>query len=66
MNGSNGDFSYNTIDRINNDKGYINENVQTLCYECNRMKGKLSEKDFKNLIRRIATFKKSAIKINKK
>ena len=65
-NRSNGDFNYNTIDRIDNSKGYTKGNVQTLCYDCNRMKGTLSEKEFKNHLKRIIYFKKSNIGLSKK
>jgi hypothetical protein len=44
----NGYYLYNTIDRVDNDKGYINENVVPCCLECNLLKSgvtiKIAEK----------------------
>lgn len=36
---------YLTIDRINTNKGYTKDNIQVLCFICNRVKSNLSEKD---------------------
>lgn len=44
--GTNGDYLYNGIDRIDNNKGYIDGNVRTCCKQCNIAKGVLSESDF--------------------
>lgn len=35
-------FLYNGIDRIDNEKGYVIENVASCCSQCNYMKGSLS------------------------
>ena len=43
----NGSFTYNGIDRISSDRGYVSDNVVTCCAECNRMKGSLSLNAFK-------------------
>jgi hypothetical protein len=44
---SNGDTIYNGLDRIDNSKGYIEDNVRPCCRQCNVAKNKHSEKDFK-------------------
>lgn len=44
---------YNGIDRINNDLGYINENVVSCCKNCNRAKSKLTKDEFFELIKKI-------------
>ena len=33
-----GDYIYNTIDRLDNSKGYISGNLAMCCYRCNRIK----------------------------
>jgi len=33
-----GSFTYNGIDRLDNDKGYISGNLAMCCYRCNRIK----------------------------
>lgn len=45
-----GIFRRNGIDRVNNSKGYISENIVTCCKLCNRAKMDLDLKDFKNWI----------------
>lgn len=50
-----GDYTYNGIDRIRNDDGYIIQNVVPCCFDCNSAKGTLSQLDFFNLILRIYT-----------
>jgi hypothetical protein len=39
-------INYNGIDRVNNDKGYCEDNVVPCCSVCNEAKGKLSLADF--------------------
>ena len=39
-------YLYNGIDRIDNTKGYLPENVRPCCVDCNYMKHVNSEKDF--------------------
>jgi hypothetical protein len=43
---TNGEFIYNGIDRVDNSKGYIKENLKTCCGICNRMKMDMTLKDF--------------------
>ena len=45
---------YNGIDRINNDLGYVSGNIRPCCFKCNRMKSKLTDREFKNHVIRIA------------
>jgi hypothetical protein len=35
---------YNGLDRVDNDKGYTEDNIQTLCITCNKIKSSMSEK----------------------
>lgn len=42
----NGSSFYSGIDRINSKRGYIPGNVRPCCWDCNRMKGSMKEKDF--------------------
>jgi 5-methylcytosine-specific restriction endonuclease McrA len=39
-------FKANGIDRVNNSVGYSKDNCVTCCSNCNRAKGKMSEKEF--------------------
>jgi len=50
----NGEFFYNGIDRIDNSKGYIKENIKPCCGICNRMKWDMKFKDFKEKISQIS------------
>ena len=51
-------FLYNGLDRIDNDIGYVETNITSCCYICNKMKGNLSSEDFlehlNNIFTRIA------------
>jgi len=49
----NGNYYYNGLDRVDNDKGYILENIVTCCKECNYAKRKMSKKDFLAMVKRI-------------
>jgi 5-methylcytosine-specific restriction endonuclease McrA len=42
----NGFIPHNGIDRINNNKGYTLNNVQTMCTDCNRAKSNLTNEEF--------------------
>ena len=50
---SNGAYTYNGIDRIDNTKGYVEENCVTCCWTCNRMKGELSQKEFSTHVSKV-------------
>lgn len=50
----NGSFTYNGIDRIDNEKGYTIENVVTCCIVCNRAKRCMEQKDFIEWLKRVA------------
>lgn len=47
-----GEFIYNGIDRLDNNKGYTIENCVTCCKICNRAKFQMTEDDFKKWIKR--------------
>jgi hypothetical protein len=42
----NGDFTYNGIDRVDNEKGYTLDNCVPCCKRCNRLKMDLSQSFF--------------------
>jgi 5-methylcytosine-specific restriction endonuclease McrA len=46
-------FTYNGIDRVDNEKGYILGNVVPCCIECNRAKGKMSLRQFMDWIKKV-------------
>jgi len=46
-------FVANTLDRIDNNKGYTVDNVQTLCDICNQAKHTLKNEDWLNWLDRI-------------
>jgi len=50
--GQNGEYIYNGIDRLNNNKGYTIKNSVPCCYTCNRAKGKLTFQEFKDWAKR--------------
>lgn len=45
-------FTFNGIDRVDNQQGYINGNVVSCCLQCNRAKGTMKAKDFIKWIKR--------------
>ena len=51
-----GDYIYNGIDRIDNNKGYSVNNIVPCCKSCNSTKGVASQKDFKARIKRIYNY----------
>ena len=53
-----GDYIYNGVDRINNDKGYELDNVVSCCGMCNRMKNKYSYNEFLEHIQKISSYYK--------
>ena len=50
----NGEYLYNGIDRIDNRKGYIEENVISCCSKCNFAKGTMDGAEFIELANKIA------------
>mgnify|MGYP001565349624 CR=1 FL=1 len=44
------------LDRIDNDKGYIKNNIISCCSICNIMKGKLTKKEFIKKCKKVAGF----------
>lgn len=48
-----GELYRNGIDRVDNNLGYEIENCITCCWNCNKMKGRLSQTDFLNKIEKI-------------
>lgn len=48
----NGDYIYNGIDRVDNGKGYIIDNIVPCCITCNLAKGKSSLQEYKDWIGR--------------
>lgn len=50
---TNGPFTYNGVDRADNNRGYTDDNVRTCCKICNRAKHVLTETDFLTWVRKI-------------
>ncbi len=46
-------MNYNGIDRVDNIRGYICENVVSCCKTCNRAKGTVTQKEFLQWINRV-------------
>lgn len=53
-----GEYIYNGIDRLDNDIGYVKENVVSCCKECNYRKGSQNYKSFLEWINRVYENKK--------
>ncbi len=53
-----GTFTYNGIDRIDSDGGYVKENVVSCCKTCNRMKMELPKEKFFSKIKSIFEHRK--------
>jgi len=49
---SNGDYKYNGIDRINNDKGYTIKNIVPCCHTCNQAKSKMTLQKYKDWVKK--------------
>lgn len=49
-----GIFTYNGIDRLNNDRGYTIDNVVSCCIICNRAKNNMTFKDFMTWIQDVS------------
>lgn len=54
--GSNGDFIYSGIDRVDNRQGYVTANVVPCCQTCNLAKRNMSVTDFLRWAIRVAKF----------
>ena len=52
----NSGFTYNGIDRKNNEIGYLPGNVVSCCVTCNRAKNKMSYEEFLAYLHRVSTF----------
>jgi len=52
--GANGNFIYNGIDRVDNNRGYELDNCVACCKYCNIAKHTLTQADFFKLIKKIA------------
>lgn len=50
--GANGTFVYNGIDRVNNDEGYIENNIVSCCKTCNFAKRSMGVEEFKSWLTR--------------
>lgn len=50
----NGSYVYNGIDRVDNDKGYISDNVVSCCNRCNHAKRDMPQAEFLAWIGRLA------------
>jgi len=61
-----GQLFYSGIDRLDNSKGYIIENVRPACHKCNAMKSSMTMGGFKKQIKKILTFGRGAIGFRKK
>lgn len=48
-----GEFIYNGIDRVDSNKGYIQNNCVTCCKFCNASKSNLTEQEFLNKVKQI-------------
>lgn len=57
-------YTYNGIDRLDNDKGYKVANCVPCCWPCNRLKGKRNHSEFIALIQRIAKYRWGTISAN--
>lgn len=52
-----GNYIYNGIDRVNNNNGYIRENIVSCCYYCNGAKSNKTKEEFINWV--ISVYKHS-------
>jgi len=51
-----GDYAYNGLDRVDNSKGYIPENVVPCCYTCNSAKSKMTKSEFLAWVQRVYNY----------
>jgi len=57
--GCNGTYIYNGVDRIDNALGYLSNNVVPCCWVCNQMKSTMSVEKFESQILKIAEYIKN-------
>lgn len=50
----NGEYLFNGVDRVDNLKGYVSDNVVPCCATCNHAKCQMSVTDFRSWVRRVA------------
>jgi hypothetical protein len=57
---SSGNYKYNGLDRVDNNRGYEKDNIVPCCETCNKAKLQMSLGEFLNWIKRVYnyTFKK--------
>lgn len=51
--GTNGSYTYNGVDRVDNDKGYCCENCITCCKQCNFSKSQLTVEEFLSWVEQV-------------
>jgi len=49
----NGDYTYNGLDRVDNNKGYTMANIVPCCIHCNRAKNSMTLQEFKDWVKRV-------------
>ena len=49
---SNGDFIYNGLDRVDNNLGYVIDNIVPCCKQCNKAKQKLTIEEFRDWVKK--------------
>jgi len=62
---ANGSYIYNGIDRWDNNKGYVINNVVPCCKNCNSMKSKMHGKVFLDQIKKILDYRQKTATIKK-
>lgn len=51
-------FTYNGLDRVDNAKGYSDDNVVPCCFNCNRAKAGMTQQEFLEWVRRVYDFQR--------
>ena len=52
----NSNYTYNGIDRLDSNKGYIEGNIVTCCWKCNAAKNDMSIEEFKTWIKEVYNY----------
>jgi len=60
--GLRGSYTYNGIDRLDNNLGYTSANSRPCCWLCNRMKMNMTLDEFKKHIQRIVKHENSSVR----